>query len=205
MTANAMRGDRERCFEAGMEDYLSKPIDVEELVEALLRSRPIAGGSGRPRRVDAPTRADGVASNGAQTPGSEDGMDVEGESAPSLDPDPAVPTLDLSVLQRFVEQLGDDGWDVVREIIDVFLQDVPKMLAELRGAADASDARTVDRSAHTLKSSSASLGGLAMARLCADLEARAHGGSLDGAVESVERIGHEYERLRDALSEARPR
>ena len=36
MTANAMDGDREQCIEAGMQGYISKPIRVEELVEALL-------------------------------------------------------------------------------------------------------------------------------------------------------------------------
>jgi CheY-like chemotaxis protein len=35
MTANAMQGDREMCMEAGMDDYLTKPIRVERLVEAL--------------------------------------------------------------------------------------------------------------------------------------------------------------------------
>jgi CheY-like chemotaxis protein len=40
MTANAMQGDREMCLETGMDDYLSKPIRVEELVAALSRSIP---------------------------------------------------------------------------------------------------------------------------------------------------------------------
>jgi CheY-like chemotaxis protein len=40
MTANAMQGDRERCLEAGMDDYVSKPINVEELVTALTRIEP---------------------------------------------------------------------------------------------------------------------------------------------------------------------
>ena len=40
MTANAMQGDREMCLAAGMDDYVSKPIRVEELVEALNQVRP---------------------------------------------------------------------------------------------------------------------------------------------------------------------
>jgi CheY-like chemotaxis protein len=42
MTANAMQGDREICLEAGMDDYVSKPIRVDELVQALARCQPLA-------------------------------------------------------------------------------------------------------------------------------------------------------------------
>jgi CheY-like chemotaxis protein len=38
MTANAMQGDKEACLAAGMDDYLSKPIQVKDLQSALMRT-----------------------------------------------------------------------------------------------------------------------------------------------------------------------
>ena len=54
MTANAMQGDRELCLAAGMDDYVSKPIQVEQLVAALGRCRVPEGAVIPPRTVAAP-------------------------------------------------------------------------------------------------------------------------------------------------------
>ena len=63
MTANAMQGDRERCLAAGMDDYVSKPIRMEELVAALERQRRAGAGPGsaQPGRAGEPAASQGAA------------------------------------------------------------------------------------------------------------------------------------------------
>jgi HPt (histidine-containing phosphotransfer) domain-containing protein len=63
MTANALPEDREACFAAGMNDYVAKPIRVEELAAALQRVKPLANGDGASGRVDFVSLDDGALDN----------------------------------------------------------------------------------------------------------------------------------------------
>jgi CheY-like chemotaxis protein/HPt (histidine-containing phosphotransfer) domain-containing protein len=146
MTANAMHGDRELCLEAGMDDYVSKPIRVESLVEALERAADSLPG----RRDAQHARAHGAESSAPDSPG-----------PLALDPNALVGLRDL---------VGDDP-AFLRELVDSALEDAPALLAEMRRALDAGDATTLRRAAHTLKSTSAQFGATAFAALCKQVEA----------------------------------
>jgi HPt (histidine-containing phosphotransfer) domain-containing protein len=95
------------------------------------------------------------------------------------------------------------GADFVRDLVDTFLHEAPKMLDDLRSALAAGDATRFRRAAHSLKSNGNTFGALAFGALARELElggiARAdeHGG------EAMARLADEYTRVADALRELR--
>ena len=91
--------------------------------------------------------------------------------------------------------------DLVRCVITLYLNESPKLIRGLRQAAHASDAAEMSRAAHSLKSSSASVGATALSRLCADVEAAARGAAADEAGMIVARVEREHGRVQTALAE----
>jgi signal transduction histidine kinase/DNA-binding response OmpR family regulator len=172
MTANAMQGDRELCLAAGMDDYVSKPVRVEELVAALERS------SGRePARV--PPVGDGIAERAA---------------APEEEP-----VIDLRALER---QRAAVGPDFLRELLATFLEDSEELVGAMRRALGEPNTDAFRRAAHSLKSNAASFGATRLAVVARELEMLARSGSLDGAPSKLDRLAAEYELVARALKEA---
>jgi CheY-like chemotaxis protein/HPt (histidine-containing phosphotransfer) domain-containing protein len=172
MTANVMPEDRQECLAAGMDDFIAKPIRVNELVAALSKSRPLAEAVGA---VPPPATGESVT-------------------------DSAVPpsVLDPAALERLREMAaGDAGF--LKEMFETFLADAPGMLAEMRQALEQGDAATLRRAAHTLKSNSADFGAKALSDLCRELEMMGKAGTLDGAVEKVTSVEAEWGRVRAVL------
>jgi signal transduction histidine kinase/DNA-binding response OmpR family regulator/HPt (histidine-containing phosphotransfer) domain-containing protein len=196
MTANAMQGDREVCLAAGMDDYISKPIRTEVLVQALSKSRPlmeeddnagIGGGTGPPVRDMEKRSVEGRSVDRMQ-PGANPG----GQTGPLQH------QLDAGALTRLQSELGGD-FKLLAELIASFLDDAPKLLSEFERYVAAGDAEGARRMAHSLKSNALDMGALALYESCKLAEARAKAGELDGLSGLAVRMESEFDSARTVL------
>ncbi len=241
MTANAMAGDRQKCLDAGMDDYLSKPVTRGQLEETLSRwleiSRsqpPGPANAGRlapaePASIDpldaftasaAPLPALAASGIGPDTSVEEavaklfgpslaarapappspaapaptrPAVPAESESAPLAQDAP--PVLSEDVVEELRSVMGEEYLTLVR----VFLEDAPTHVQRLEQAAGNGDFAAMVAPAHTLKSSSANLGAMALSAVAKRIEAGARQRLLQKPVVAVAVLGAEYRRAEAAL------
>jgi PAS domain S-box-containing protein len=142
LTANAMQGDKERCLQSGMDDYLSKPIKTQDLYAMVrhwlphLYVKPIARPSLLPPLL-----------------------------SPSTHQQQAV--LDLHYLAQLRLEMRTRG---VARLIDLYLQEVPNYVKAVHQAVDSEDYETLYMAAHKLKGSSVNMGAAQIVQLCLELE-----------------------------------
>jgi HPt (histidine-containing phosphotransfer) domain-containing protein len=100
------------------------------------------------------------------------------------------------------EQLKEEmGADYMCELIDAYCEDTPRLIAELQQAITDQNTDALRRAAHTIKSTSNSLGAQQLGALARELELITKEGVLDGAVPRVERLLADYDQVRQALKE----
>jgi HPt (histidine-containing phosphotransfer) domain-containing protein len=99
--------------------------------------------------------------------------------------------LDEASLRALGDLVGDDP-ELVGNLVDVFLEEAPVRLAELRSGLESGDAVLLGRAAHTLKSNALTFGALGLADLSERLELTARGGDLSEARPLVERTALEW-------------
>ena len=101
MTGNALMGDRERCLEAGMDDYISKPVRIAELRSILERWGPL-----RSRKSDTTL--------------------ISRHTSLPLDR-----LLDQSIISELREMPPSDGISMLQELVDLFLESAPQRIAQI--------------------------------------------------------------------------
>ena len=111
---------------------------------------------------------------------------------------PAGPSIDPAGFARLVDMAGGDT-EFVAELIDTYLEDGMRQLAELQAAITAGNAADAVRPAHSLKTASANVGAARVATLCAALESDARAGSLADAEARLAFIRSSFERGRAEL------
>jgi two-component system sensor histidine kinase/response regulator len=172
MTANALQGDRERCLDAGMDDYIAKPVQIEQLKDTLQQWLP--------------ARAE------ASTPPA--ARPVPGADHPALTGEP----LDGPTYENLRLALGAGFGGTV----EIYLNDAHQRVADIATALEAGDMRGLMRAAHTLKSASRYLGVLPLADLCFVLEHAAESGELTTAASVAALIQPAFDRAEAALQSA---
>jgi len=110
----------------------------------------------------------------------------------------ASPVIDFKKFEEFRDTMGTD---FIGEVIEVFNEDAPELLEQMKQALSSDDAELLRRAAHSLKSNSAAFGADKLAELARELERLGKEGSLAGAGDKVARAAAEYQRVQQALKE----
>ena len=190
MTANAMQGDREMCLAAGMNDYISKPIRLEKLIESLSRCNPLA---------------DLKPTEGSQSAIATQRAGIAEDSRPqeTVEQVPSDSHALAVTVRNSLASLTDGDREFLLEIIDTFLEDTPDLLEQMRQGVKQAEPASLRIAAHSLKSNSADFGAEILRDLCKKAEAMGREGTLDGADALVTLAVSEYAKLEEILREMR--
>jgi len=170
LTANAQGSDRQRCLDSGMDDYLAKPFSRESLGAVLDRW---------------------IVTPGADSPEAPTGRSADLNEAAAIESEAldAIRALD-----------SDRGEQILRNVLRVFLETLPKQIAALDEAFARDDGAAIRDSAHSLKSSSANVGARRLSQLARSLEEIARSGSTSGTEGTFASLREEASAVEAALS-----
>jgi PAS domain S-box-containing protein len=176
LTAYAMLDDRARCLQAGMDDYIRKPVKAKVLQAIVQQWGRPAPGSARVPEAEPQLPAPAVA---------------------SLSPPPQMPA------RLALHDLGDEQEPAfLPSLTETFLQDAARHITGLQMALDTHDATALVHTAQVLASSSATVGALSMVELCQALQYLGRAGTVADAWPLVAKLTGEFARVQQAQQRA---
>jgi signal transduction histidine kinase/CheY-like chemotaxis protein/HPt (histidine-containing phosphotransfer) domain-containing protein len=179
ITAGAFERDRDECIAAGMDDYATKPIQRERLLELLreaMATRDAAGASGQ--RVEAAAEDSGEQGD-------------SGDHAP-----PRLHEIDSAVIANLRQTLGPAG---ALELWDALIEEAPRLLQGLTAGAAGEDVKALRFYTHTLSDHAAMLGATKLSALCKQLQDTVVANPAAGAALAITMAQH-YQRLIDDVA-----
>ncbi|MRR28918.1 response regulator [bacterium] len=172
LTAESSVEGREKYLAAGMDDVLTKPVQIDALVNIL-------------------------ANLSVQSEDSE-GQQRDQNKSTSLND---YPILDESVMNDFMALMGEDGKDSARHLVDLFKSGTPGLIEQIEIASDKKNKDELLRALHTLKGSSSQVGGRRMEQFCARLEVLVKQSGVEPFAVFISGIKQEFFELRLALDD----
>ena len=191
MTANAMKGDREKCLAAGMDGYVAKPIEREQFFAALDEFAPADPEYGDSQPTVRHGPVDGRANEAASPAATSTSHDTsrEGERTGRI--------LDLEAAGARVP----GGVEGVMSLAKLMRDECPRLVSEIKSALAGGDARSVQRGAHTLKGSADVFAAERVVKAAWRLESMAKNGDLREADQALGELVAEVELFVAAVDE----
>jgi CheY-like chemotaxis protein/HPt (histidine-containing phosphotransfer) domain-containing protein len=180
MTAHATKGVRERCLEAGTDDYIAKPLRRKEFLAMVdkwarriddfrLKIEDWKSGNGDPEQPSTTNSQSSIVNSQSK------------EDVPMN-------------LERAIEEFEGDK-DFLMEVLNGFLDNVRTQLGTIRQAISDGDSEAVRRETHSIKGGAANLTADKLSSIAFELENIGKSGVLEGGIEALERLEKEFYRL----------
>ncbi|MCP3961083.1 MAG: response regulator [bacterium] len=205
LTAGAMKGDRERCLEAGMDAYVAKPLEPEVLLELMERLgeprliKDLLEGDvleGAPRPDRGPAGPEGAHRSERPVRVASFGSD------PLRLPSTVTSTPRVFSRDRTLARCAEDP-EFAREIVDLFFESAGELVTGLHAAVGSADAAEVHRLAHRLKGAATNVSGDRVEEVSGRISKMAREGRLEGTLEVLSELDVEFAHLERALVEFR--
>ncbi|MCK5312853.1 MAG: response regulator, partial [Desulfobacteraceae bacterium] len=171
MTAHAMKEDRDKCITAGMDDYVSKPIDAKALLEVLERWLPKEKSAASPI-----TESDQVLKQEISREGN----------------------LNIFDKGALIERLMGDT-ELVKTVMSGFLDDIPRQIDALKKYIDQKNHEAAGKQGHQIKGAAANVGADALRAIAAEIETSGKAGDLDTLVSLVPQLDEAFDQLKKIM------